>query len=468
MAKETYDKKELFESMPIPKALATLAIPTIISQMINVIYNMVDTFFIGRTGNSYMLAATTLTMTMTFLCVAFSNLFGLGGGSLVARLLGAQRPDEAKSVSAFSIYGAIAISIVYSALIAIFMDPVLVFLGASPDTIGFTRQYTVYVVVIGTVFTTLSITMAHLLRNTGNASKASIGLSGGGILNMFLDPLFMFVILPKGQEVVGAAIATLLSNICSFIYLFIQVVKASRTAPLSFRLSDARKVKKDNVKKLFAVGVPSALLSAFFDVANICANQLAAAHSDVTLAALGIVMKIERIPNGVNVGIGQGMLPIVAYNYASGNHKRMREAIKVTRIIGLITCAICICLLEIFAKPITNFFLSTRGGDPSLAIATVTVASVFLRMRCTASPFMFLSYSNSYIMQATGHGGATLLHAFAREVIFYIPCLFLLDRVMGQNGLAAALPVGECFGAIVGLVLVHYILKKAEQKKSGI
>ena len=179
MAAVSDDKRELFEKTPIPKALATLAVPTIISQMVNVIYNMVDTFFIGRTGNSFMMAATTITLTIMIFNVSFANLFGVGGGSLISRLMGQKRDAEARTVSAFSFYGVIIVSLVYSLLIWIFMDKILIFMGASVDTIEYARQYARYVIVIGCVFNTTSQAMAFLLRNTGHAKEASFGLSGG-------------------------------------------------------------------------------------------------------------------------------------------------------------------------------------------------------------------------------------------------------------------------------------------------
>ena len=148
MAAQTTEKKELFESMPIPKALATLAVPTIISQMISVIYNMVDTFYIGRAGNPFMLAATSLSLSVMLLNISFANLFGIGGGSLMARLMGQQKMEDTKSVCSFSVYGAAAVSIIYSAIVGCFLHPLLRFLGASEDTIGFASQYTFYVVVI--------------------------------------------------------------------------------------------------------------------------------------------------------------------------------------------------------------------------------------------------------------------------------------------------------------------------------
>jgi putative MATE family efflux protein len=461
------EKKQLFESVPVPRAMATLAIPTIISQLINVVYNMVDAFFIGRTGNSYMMAATTLTLTLTLLNVAFSNLYGVGGGSLIARLMGQQRLDEARRVSAFSLYASGGLALFYALMIALFMNPVLRFLGASEATIVYARQYAFFVIVLGTLPVLLSLTLAHLLRNAGFSSQASFGLSGGGVLNMLLDPLFMFVLLPRGQEVVGAALATLLSNVASCVYLIFAFRKACATAPLSVRWGDAVAAERQNVKRLFSVGIPSAILTGLFDVANICVNILSAAHSDLVLAAMGIVLKVERVPNAINVGICQGMLPLVAYNYASGNHSRMRETIRFGRICGLGISVAGIVLLQIFAYPATHLFLSTSAGDVEAAVKTLAYATVFLRLRALASPFQFTNYNTSYCMQAMGYGRETMLHAFVRELVFYIPFMFLLDHFFGENGLAAALLAGEGCGAVFALLLLRHLLnnqRKAEKQ----
>ena len=467
MAAKTIDRHDLFANVPVPKALFTMAVPTIISQLINLVYNMVDAFFIGRTGNSYMMAATTLTLTLTLLNVAFSNLFGIGGGSLVARLMGAHKAEYAKSVSAFSFFGAIAIAIVYSSVMGLFMDPILRFLGGSDATMGFARSYALIVIVIGTLPTLLSLTLAHLLRNTGNSSQASIGLSMGGLLNVALDPLFMFVILPRGMEVTGAAIATLISNVVSCTYLMFAYHKASIDAPLSISPSHAKEISKIHIKALFAVGVPSALLTGLFDLANICLNIISAAHNDLVLAGMGIVMKLERLPNAVNVGICQGMLPIVAYNFASGNHKRMKDVIGTARKVGLLVSAICILLFELFAKQVSGVFLSTVKESPQEAIMTLGYAALFLRIRCLASPVQFLNYSSSFCMQAMGDGKGTLLHAFVRELGFYIPLMFILDKIFGETGLAAALPIGETLGALFAMYLLHHWLKKHSSTSSS-
>ncbi len=464
--RQNISKEELFARTPVPKALFTMAIPTIISQIINLVYNMVDTFFIGRTGNSYMIAATTITLTMVMMCVALANLFGIGGGSQVARLMGRGEHETAKKVSAFAVYGAIAIALVYSLLIGLFLDPVLIFLGASDATIDYARSYAIIVIVIGGLPGILSMSLAHLLRNAGFSAQASVGLSMGSILNCALDPLFMFVILPKGQEVTGAALATALSGTAACVYLIFAYIRAGRTSPLGLSFKGALSLPKEQIRAVFAVGVPSAILTGLFDLANICVNILAAAHNDLVLAGMGIVMKVERIPNAVNIGICQGMLPIVAFNFASGDHERMKSVIKTARNTGLIVSVICIVFFEIFAAPSSELFLSTTAGDMKSAALTVSLATLFLRIRAAASPVQFLNYHTSYCMQAMGNGKYTMLHAFVRELVFYIPFMFLLDFMFAETGLAAALPAGEACGAMFALYLLHRMLT-GKYKKRG-
>ena len=468
MAKAALNKKEMFETMPVPQALAAMAVPTIISQLITLIYNMVDAFFIGQTGNSFMVAAISLTLTLVIMLTSLSNLFGVGGGSLTARLMGVSQDEEARRVSAFSVYGAIAVALAYSLLIGVFMNPLLYFLGASEATIAYARQYTFLVIVLGGGFSMVSMTVAHLLRNAGYSSQASMGLSLGGVLNMALDPLFMFVLLPRGSEVIGAALATLLSNMVSCGYLLFSYRKAARAAALSLSLNQARKVKKDSIKKVFAVGVPSAILTGLFDLANVCVNMLASAHSDMALAGMGIVMKVERVPNAVNIGICQGAMPIISYNYSSGNHERMKKTIRTARLWGLIVSFASIALFQLFSGQVTRLFMSTSRGDLDNALRTIAYATLFLRIRCCASPFQFLNYHTSFSMQAMGNGKATMLHAFVRELVFYIPFMFLLDRLFGETGLACALIAGEFCGAMFALWLMRRAMKQAGERGAGV
>ena len=452
-------KKELFESMPIPKAIMTMAVPTVISQLINLIYNIVDTFYIGRTGNSYMMAAVTVAFPLFIMTVAIANLFGMGGGSLIARLCGRGQAEDAKNVSAFSFYGNILGSLCYSLLIGVLMTPILTVLGASDKTMLFAKQYTMLTVVLGTVPTVLSLSIAHLLRNVGYSRQASFGLSGGGVLNMILDPLFMFVLLPDGMEVFGAALATCLSNVASCLFLFFMLRKVSKTTVLSCRFRDFRSISKDLRKEVFTVGIPSALLPGLHDVSNFVLTALMAGHGDLQLAAMGIVTKIERIPNAVGIGLSQGMLPLVAYNYSSGNLNRMRSVIKTARKIGIGTALSCIVLLEVFARPMTGIFLDTATENAAM---TLVFAVAFLRLRAVASPFQFLNYHSSFCMQAIGDGKSTILHAVARILLIYIPLMLILKIPFGENGLAFGLPAGEFLSSFIAL----YLLRKDTKEKN--
>ena len=289
------ENKELFETMPVAKALTKMAIPTIISQLITMIYNLADTYFIGRTNNPYMVAAASLSYVLFFILTALSNLFGVGGGSQISRLLGQKRYEEAKKVCSFSFYGTICVSLLYSLSCLVFMDPLLRLLGATDNTIAYSCQYTLWVIVVGGVPSCLSMTMAHLLRSEGYAKYASYGLSGGGILNMILDPLFMFVIMQPGQEVMGAALATMLSNCVSLIYFALMFLHLKKDTVLC--LSPRKMVpEKASIRAVFAVGVPSAIGSLMACLSNTVVNKLSSGYNDFAVAAMGIVKKIDMLP----------------------------------------------------------------------------------------------------------------------------------------------------------------------------
>ena len=220
-------EKELFETAPVPRAVATLAIPTIISQVVTMIYNLADTFFIGQIGNPYMVAAVSLVSLWFNLLTALGNLFGLGGSSLISRLLGAKQEKDIKYVSAFSIWGGAAVTLLFSIGTYLARRPLLTFLGASPDTYGFAESYLFWVVVLGGVPTMVSLTMGHLLRSEGHARPASAGMMFGGILNVVLDPVLIFGF---DMGVAGAAIATAFSNAASVVFFVIQYIRLGKKA----------------------------------------------------------------------------------------------------------------------------------------------------------------------------------------------------------------------------------------------
>ena len=419
-------QEELFQSLPVPAALRKMIVPAIISQLIVLIYNMADTFFVGQTNNPYMVAGTSLMLPVfnTTLCLA--GLAGIGGGSLISRLLGQGREDEARKVSAFSLYLGLAISALFALGIGLFMEPVLTLLGAGDNTYAYARQYALCVIVIGGIPTVLSNVLSNLIRSVGRSREASAGIILGGLLNIALDPLFMFVLLPRGQEVLGAGIATCLSNCVALLYFLIIMARLGRGSVLTFS-ARVGLPERSSISAVFGVGVPSAIATFLFDLDYVILDKLMVAYDDLALAAIGIVLKVERFPLNAGIGICQGMMPLVAYNYAAGNKKRMQDTISLALWLGLAIAAVSIALYELFAVEFSHLFMK----DPQ----TLALASQFLRIRVLATPLMFLSFFTVHLFQAFGKGRTALFLGVTRWLAFNIPMLFLLNALFGMFGL---------------------------------
>ena len=445
------ENKELFETMPAARALTKMAVPTIISQLITMVYNLADTYFIGRTDDPYMVAAASLSYVLFFILTALSNLFGVGGGSQISRLLGGQRYEEAKRVCAFSFYGTIVISLLYALLCLVFMDPLLRLLGATDNTIAYACQYTLWVIVIGGVPSCLSMTMAHLLRSEGYARYASCGLSGGGILNMILDPIFMFIIMEPGQEVLGAALATMLSNcvsLCYFAFLFYRLRKDTVLC-----LSPGKMIpEKSSIGRVFAVGIPSAVGSLMACVSNMVVNKLTSGYNDFAVAAMGIVKKVDMLPMNVGMGLCQAMVPMVAYNYATKNYRRMRAFTTAARVSGVAFAGLCIVVMELFAPQVIRLFIQDRE--------TVGYGVDFLRINVLATPLMICNFQMSYTFQAMGKGGESLLLTSCRQGIINIPLLFLMNWLVGLYGIIWTQLLADSITILISFALYRNVMRK--------
>lgn len=443
------DNKKLFEELPVPRALASLAVPTIISQLIVMIYNLADTFFIGQTNDPYKVAAVSMAYVLFFVLNALANLFGIGGGSLISRLLGQNRHEDSRGVSAFSFYGTIIVTAVYCLLCYIFMNPILTLMGASENTLGFAREYTLWVIVAGGIPATLSMAMSHLLRSEGHGSKASFGLSMGGVLNIILDPLFMFVLLPEGKEVTGAAVATMLSNVASLIYYFVVYYRIRKGSVLSLSPTQVSAGLK-YAGEVLSVGFPSALSTLLVSVSAMVVNNLTASHGDIPLAAVGIVKKVEMLPHNVGTGLCQGMIPLISYNFASGNHRRMKETINSARLYGLIFTGLCILLFEVLANQISWLFIKEQE--------TVSLTASFLRIMCLATPLTICNFHMCYTLQAMGKGTESLVLSACRQGLFNIPLLFLMNHFFGMYGIVWTQLLADTLTVIVSFIVYRKVI----------
>lgn len=443
--------KEIFETKPIPAALAKMAIPTIVSQLITLIYNIADTWFIGQTNNPYMVAASSLVLTIFLMTAALANLFGVGGGNLVVRLLGGKDEEEAKKAASLSLVMAAGASLTFSVLCFLFMDPLLRLLGASDYTIGYAKQYLTFVVVIGAVPTVLANTMSAMVRNIGHSKEAGFGLGMGGVLNVILDPIFMFVIFPDGYQVAGAAVATMLSNVITLIYFILTYQKLKGETVLSLPRR-VEKIRKDSLGSLFSVGVPAAMSLLLFDLTTMVINRLAAGHGDTQLAAIGIVLKVERLPLNIGIGICLGMTPLVAYNYASKNHKRMKEFFSAARFAGLVISVMCVVFYRFCAPYIVRAFISDAD--------TVRYGTEFLQSRCFATPFMFLSFHMVHFMQAVNRGKVSFQLAVIRQICLNIPILILLNHFFGMSGIVWTQLIADAINVVVSYIIYGRLIGK--------
>ena len=446
-------KTELFETTPVFRALTIMAVPTIISQLIVLIYNLADTWFIGQTDDPYMVAAAALVSTVFLMITGLSNLFGVGGGNLVVQLLGRRQEDEARRAASLSLVMAAGSALVFSLLCLAFMDPLLYLLGASENTIGYARQYLIPVVIIGALPTLLANTMSTMLRNVGYSKEAGFGVSLGGLLNVGLDPLFMFVLLPKGYEVLGAALATLLSNLVSFVYFIVvyQKVRSKTVLALPRRIE---RVQKSSMRAIFSVGVPAALSLLLYDLTNIIINKLSSGHGDIELAAMGIILKVERLPLNICVGICLAMMPLVAYNFASGDRQRMLAFFRISRRAGLAVAAVCIALYWPLAPQIMHAFIHDEQ--------TVALGTVYLRARCFAPIMMFLCFHMVHYMQALGKGGVSLALAAIRQLGMNIPLLLLLDHFFGMTGIIWTQVTADALTAVISYLIYAHVKRGLE------
>ena len=449
------NKTALFETMPVGKALLTMAIPTIVSQLITMIYNLADTFFIGMTNDPYKVAAASVVSILFFILTSLANLFGVGGGSLMSRLLGEKREMDAKRVGVFSIYGSLGIAIVYATICFLFTEPLARLLGASDHTIGYASSYLFWVVVVGGIPSTLGMTMSFLLRSAGYSKESGIGLAIGGVTNIILDPLFMFVILPAGNEVTGAAMATMLSNVISLLYFLFVYCRLRRKTVFSLSPKYIR-IEKKLIVGILSIGLPSALTGMLANISHIIRNNLTSDYGDIELAAYGIIQKADMLPLNIGMGLCQGMMPLVAYNYASGNYPRMKSFTKAAQISGMVIASICIVVFELFAPGIIWLFIKDE--------ATIAYGKNFLRIACLATPFMIANFQKIYCLQAMGKGKESLILGIFRQGLFAIPMIFIMNHLFQLYGIVSAQLISDGITFIFSTLIYHRVYGKLQQE----
>lgn len=447
--------KQLFTSVPVGRAVISLAVPTVIGQLINVIYNMADTFFIGQLGDPNQVAAATLSMPLFIFLTAFANLFGIGGASMISRCLGAGRHDVARGCSSFCVWSAVALSFCYGVLVVLVRRVLLPVLGADADTLDFCASYVFWTVGVGAVPTVLSAAFAHLIRAEGYSKQASFGVAFGGILNMVLDPIFIFAFK---LEITGAAIATMLSNVAAAIYLGAFIVRRRRISVITLSPKYFT-VKHGIAGEVLSVGLPSFVMTLMSTLSNSALNKVVSSYSNEAVAGMGIAKKIDLIAFAIAQGMTQGTLPLIGYNFSSGDRKRMLSAIRVLLLDCMLVAVAGMAVMFFGAAPITRLFINDT--------VTVEHGRVFLRIVCLACPTTALNFLVITVFQATGKKVQPLILSVLRKGGLDIPIMLVLNSVVGISGIAWSTPLADVLALCVAAALLIPYLKKLKEGAHG-
>ena len=443
--KKTY----LFEQMPIPKAVMQLSVPTVMGCLVMILYNLADTYFVGMLDNAEETAAVTFGATVILAFNAVTNLFGTGTSSLMSRALGVKDYDTFKKTSSFGFYAGLLFSVLFSVFAAVCNGPLLSLLGASGANIEPTKDYIFWTVICGAVPAITNVIMANLVRSEGNALHASIGTMSGCLLNIILDPFF---ILPFGlnMKAAGAGLATCISNTVACLYFFILLYVKKGKTNVSISLKDL-KPNRYIVKEVFLVGIPASIQNLLNVTGMTVMNNSMAVFGSEAVSAMGIAHKTTMIPMYVSMGISQGILPLVGYNFASGNKKRMSKTIVFATSIGMGIMVVATFGFWIGAGEIIGLFMENA--------LIVEYGKAFIRGLCLAQPFLSLDFTGVGVFQACGLGKTSLVFAILRKIVLEIPAMFVLNKLVPMYGLAYAQLVAEVILAVGAVIKLKKIMK---------
>lgn len=431
------------------KAVLKMSILLIAGMFIMVLYNLVDTFFIGLTGDDYQLAAVNLSYPVMMVSVAVSNMIGTGASSLIARCLGAGEREKAEHTLTAAFTLTLVNSLIVMTFGLLFLPRLIAILGAKENTFLYTKKY-VRVLLLGSFFTMGSYTIGALLRSEGSVRHSVTGMLVGTLLNIVLDPLFIFTL---NMQIRGAAIATVLGNLGGFAVSLLYYLRGKTVLRLSLR-----KIMPtmDIIREIYRVGVPASLETLFTTVAFTINNNLAVAYGELVVAGMGIAQKVLSLGNYIYQGFASGTQPIMGYNYGAGNTRRMKDVLRAGVLSVTSTEAVLMLLYGLLAPALIGLFTETSE--------VVAIGAKVLRRLMLALPFVGTVSMCRMSFQAMGKP----LYAFGitvvRQLLLYIPLLLLLNRLFGFDGMLFAQPVTEVLMMCVSLCLLLRVISRSSKE----
>lgn len=450
------EQEEAFTKYPIPKALAKFMVPTVLSQLTFLVLNLADAFFVGRTGDTFQISSMAITFPVVMLVSCIGTIFGAGANANMAAELGKNNRERAKNYSAFSFYTAGAVVIVMSFILLAAKRPILYTIGADDSSVGFCEGYLFWTFHIGCVPLVLSQVFSANFAAEGESKVAAFGIGLAGVLNIILDPIFIF---PCGMGVAGAGLATCIANYVSTAFYMLVAYRKRRTTIVCFNPKYYKAGDRICTSSL-AVGVPTGLVLLFMDICDFTRNYFfSTLGGQVELAAWGVVQKIGNAFMQICVGIGQGIRPVVAYNFACGLHKRVKSLAWGGIIVMAVWVAACEVLVALAPEAIVKILIPTGESIP------VAVGYLRVWILCIIG-FGFVELFNA-IFQSIGKWQISMVNTIVNKGLMLTPVMALLATWKGINGILISQPLTENLTALVLLFIYLSIVKKANSSFKG-
>ena len=458
------DNTKIFSEYKIPKAVATLALPAMLGMLINIVYNLADTFFVGQTGDANQVSAVSVAMPLFLFFLALGNLFGVGGCAFISRSLGEGNRDKIKTISSFCIYTAIGTSVILAAVFFIARKPMLYLAGASEYSIDFAVDYLKWIA-FGAPFIVTSINVCNLIRGEGAAKDSMTGMVIGQITNIILDPIFILHSGDKlfgfslpfglGMGVAGAAIATVLGNVVSVLYFLIYFLRGKSI----LSITPARYSLKNGIPKgVISVGAPAALTNLLMSMSNIVINMFLSHYGDTAVAAMGVAMKANMLVVMLQLGLAQGIQPLVGYCFGAKNYERMNKSIRFSTL----------CNLAI-GTTVTIFYLFARKQVIGAFIDNDEVIEYGVKMLTalmSSGAVLGILFIINFSFQGMGKGMQSLLLAVGRQGLVFLPLLFIMDKLVGLEGIIWAQPAADFICIIASIIMYRAVLSNLKRARA--
>jgi len=438
-------KRELLLNGNITSLLFKFSAPAVIGMVTGALYNIVDTIFVGRGVGYLAIAALSIVLPLQLIIIGIGTMTGVGSASIVSRALGRNRKDIAQNVFGNAVVLNFLISAFCMVFIYIFMDKCLVFFGASPQVLPYARDYT-SIILAGFIFFSFSISGNNYIRAEGNPRAAMYAMAIGAIINIILDPIFIFVF---GMGIKGAAVATVISQVISSMYVILYILFGGSIFRLNISIF---KVKFSAMKEILSLGFPSFMRSAMASIITLIFNKLLLFYgSDMYIAIMGIGLRMISLIQMPLIGITQGFSTIVSFNYGAKLYTRVKKVLGMAVIWTIVIAGVGFLAMMIFPR----FVISLFSSDANLINEGINI----LRIVVVFLPIIGVQILGGGFFQAVGKAAPALIITISRQVLFLIPAAFLLPLIFGLNGVWISVPVSDFLSVVVTVVLISKEIK---------